>query len=115
MPWLPLTARKPSKLRSPFRKIRPLRFTSARARARVDRLEGIVRGFAAAARESSCALVGGNLSAGLHWMISVALVGEPFAIPLRRSGARAGDHLYVSGVLGAAGFGREILLGRRRG
>ena len=68
-----------------------------------------------AARESGCALVGGNLSAGPHWMISVALVGEPFGIPLLRSGARAGDHLYVSGVLGAAGFSREILLGRRRG
>src|SRR5439155_7484805 len=40
---------------------------------------------------------------------------EPFGIPLRRSGARAGDHLYVSGLLGAAGLGREILLGRRRG
>ncbi len=83
--------------------------------ARVDRLAGIVRGFAAAARQSGCALVGGNLSAGPRWMISVALVGEPFGIPLRRSGARAGDHVYVSGVLGAAGFGREILLGRRRG
>jgi thiamine-monophosphate kinase len=83
--------------------------------ARVDRLEGIVRGFAVAARKSGCALVGGNLSAGPHWMISVALVGEPFGIPLQRSGARAGDHVYVSGVLGAAAFGREILLGRRRG
>jgi thiamine-monophosphate kinase len=83
--------------------------------ARVDRLEGMIRGFAAAARKSGCALVGGNLSAGPQWMISVTLVGEPFGIPLRRSGARAGDHLYVSGLLGAAGLSREILLGRRRG
>jgi thiamine-monophosphate kinase len=83
--------------------------------ARIARLEGIVRGFVAAARESGCALVGGNLSAGPHWMISVTLVGEPFGTPLRRSGARAGDHVYVSGVLGAAAFGREILFRRRRG
>src|SRR5436309_13751887 len=36
--------------------------------ARVERLEGIVRGFAVAARQSGCALVGGNLSAGPRWM-----------------------------------------------
>jgi thiamine-monophosphate kinase len=83
--------------------------------ARIDRLEGFVRGFAAAARQRGCALVGGNLSSGPLWMISVTIIGEPFGIPLRRSGARPGDLLYVSGVLGAAGYSREILLGRRRG
>jgi thiamine-monophosphate kinase len=83
--------------------------------SRVTDLEGFVRGFARAASASGCALVGGNLSASRRWMISVTVIGEAADPPLRRSGARPGDLLYVSGRLGAAAFGREILLGRRRG
>ena len=84
-------------------------------RASVTDLHALVRGFAAAARGAGCALVGGNLSGGPCWTISATLVGEPCGIALRRSGARAGDLLYVSGRLGAAAYAREILLGRRRG
>jgi len=84
-------------------------------RVATSELSRLVRGFAAAARASGCALVGGNLSSGARWMISVTLVGEPCGMPLRRSGARAGDLVYVSGQLGAAALAREILLGRRRG
>lgn len=78
-------------------------------------LDGLVRGFASAARASGCALVGGNLSNGPCWMISVAVIGEVEGSPLLRSGAREGDHVYVSGVLGAAAFARGVLFGRRRG
>ncbi|MBI2963174.1 MAG: thiamine-phosphate kinase [Deltaproteobacteria bacterium] len=85
------------------------------ASARVSELRGLIRGFAAAAGAAACALVGGNLSASPRWMISVMLLGAAESRPLLRSGARPGDHLYVSGRLGAAAFGREILLGRRRG
>ncbi len=85
------------------------------ASSRVDELRGLIRGFAAAAKRSACALVGGNLSASPRWMISVMLLGAAESPPLLRAGARAGDRLYVSGRLGAAAFGREILLGRRRG
>ncbi|MGH7899271.1 MAG: thiamine-phosphate kinase, partial [Candidatus Binatia bacterium] len=84
-------------------------------RTRLADLDGFVRGFVAAARASRCALVGGNLSSSPLWMITVALVGEAQGTPLRRSGARAGDRLYLSGSLGGAAFAREILLGRRRG
>jgi thiamine-monophosphate kinase len=83
--------------------------------AEVAALDGFVRGFARTAAAYGCALVGGNLSAARRWMISVTLVGEAADPPLRRSGAREGDLLYVSGRLGAAAFGREILLGRRPG
>ena len=87
----------------------------APADTEVADLYGFVRGFARAAGANGCALVGGNLSESGRWMISVTLVGEATDPPLRRSGARPGDLLYVSGRLGAAAFGREILLGRRRG
>ncbi len=78
-------------------------------------VESFVRGFDRAGRKVGCALVGGNLSGSNRWMISVTLVGEPSGPPLKRSGARVGDLLYVSGLPGAAALGREILLGRRRG
>jgi thiamine-monophosphate kinase len=77
-------------------------------------LEGVHRGFIRAARARGCALVGGNLSSAPQWMISVTLAGEPAGAPLLRAGAHPGDALYVSGVVGAAAFGREILLRRRR-
>src|SRR2546423_5263566 len=60
-------------------------------------LGALVRGFAAAARENACVLVGGNLSASRRWVLSATLVGEPCGEPLRRSGARVGDGLWVSG------------------
>jgi thiamine-monophosphate kinase len=83
--------------------------------ASVKDLWNVVAGFASAAREVDCALVGGNLSASREWMISVTLIGEASGVGVTRSGGRPGDLVYVTGTLGAAAFGREILLGRRRG
>jgi len=68
------------------------------AAAAADDVERVARGVSKAARRSGC-----------------ALVGEPCGEPILRSGARAGDLVYVSGTLGGAAFGREVLLGRRRG
>jgi thiamine-monophosphate kinase len=78
-------------------------------------LAAVVRGFVSAAAVHGCALIGGNLAAASRWIISVTLVGEPCGEPLLRSGARAGDLVYVSGTLGGAAYAREILLGRRSG
>jgi thiamine-monophosphate kinase len=83
--------------------------------AKASDLDALVRGFAAAARENGCVLVGGNLSASRRWVVSATLVGEPCGEPIRRSGARVSDEVWVSGSLGGAAYGREILLGRRRG
>ena len=84
-------------------------------RAPVNDLWNVVAGFSSAAREVDCALVGGNLSAAREWMISVTLVGEASGVAVTRWGGRPDDLVYVTGTLGAAAFGREILLGRRRG
>jgi thiamine-monophosphate kinase len=78
-------------------------------------LTAIVRGFVTAAAANGCLLVGGNLAAAPHWMISVTLIGEPCGKPLLRSGARVGDLVYVSGTLGGAAYAREILLGHQAG
>jgi len=71
------------------------------------------RGFAHLAREHEVALVGGNLSRG-PLSITVQLTGQvPQGTALRRSGARAGDELWVSGTLGDAAQG--LLLRRAEG
>jgi len=70
-------------------------------------------GFARLAREHEVALVGGNLSRG-PLSITVQLTGQvPQGTALRRSGARAGDELWVSGTLGDAAQG--LVLRRAEG
>src|SRR5580765_1443568 len=59
-------------------------------------------GFGILARSHEVALVGGNLSRG-PLSITVQLSGQlPVGTALRRSAARAGDGLWVSGTLGDA-------------
>ena len=63
-------------------------------------------GFGTLAREHEVALVGGNLSRG-PLAITVQLTGQVTqGSALRRSGARAGDEVWVSGTLGDAAQGR---------
>jgi thiamine-monophosphate kinase len=64
-------------------------------------------GFGNLARIHEVALVGGNLSRG-PLTITVQLSGQVAAgTALRRSGARAGDEIWVSGTLGDAALGRQ--------
>jgi thiamine-monophosphate kinase len=72
-----------------------------------------LRGFSASmnalARRERVALVGGNLSRG-PLSITIALAGlAPHGAALRRDEARVGDDLYVSGTLGDAAAGLELL------
>jgi thiamine-monophosphate kinase len=76
-------------------------------------LAALSSGFAAAARSAGASLVGGNLSRAERWSISVALVGEAPAHPLRRDGARVGDLVCVSGTLGGAALARRRRLRSR--
>ena len=67
-------------------------------------------GFARLAREHGVALVGGNLSRG-PLAIHVQLTGQVFqGIALRRSGARPGEEIWVSGTLGDAAQGLALRL-----
>ena len=82
----------------------------------VEWLDGFLEGFVAAAREQAVAVVGGDLSASLERFASVTVLGRvPDAGALRRSGGNPGDELWVSGTLGAAAAGLELVLaGYRR-
>ncbi|HEX9138592.1 MAG TPA: thiamine-phosphate kinase [Steroidobacteraceae bacterium] len=80
--------------------------------ADADWLEAFMAGFAALAREHQVALVGGNLARG-PLAITLQLAGlVPAGTALRRSGARSGDLLCVSGTLGDARGGLDLQLGR---
>jgi thiamine-monophosphate kinase len=70
----------------------------------VAALDAVTAGFAAAARRAGASLVGGNLTRGPHLAITGALVGEAPGRVVTRAGGRAGDLLYVTGVLGVAGL-----------
>lgn len=69
----------------------------------------------ARAAELGAPVVGGNLSGGAALGLHVSVVGRmsPGVRALRRSGARVGDALFVSGALGGAALGLEILRRRR--
>jgi thiamine-monophosphate kinase len=85
---------------------RPLGFVCALAAPActpLARIDGLVAGLLSEAERYSCPLVGGNLAAARETVVTITVLGavEP-GRALRRSGARPGDRLYVTGVLGAA-------------
>ena len=71
-----------------------------------DRLARIARGLAACAGVHGVKVVGGNVARARQLSLTVTVLGSvrPDRI-LRRSGARAGDALLVSGTLGDAALG----------
>jgi len=70
----------------------------------------VARGLADQARRHGLSIVGGDTCAARALFLNVALLGavEP-GREVRRSGARAGDGLYVTGALGAAAAGLRLL------
>jgi thiamine-monophosphate kinase len=75
-------------------------------------LDRVGEGAAAAAADTDCAVVGGDLSEGPVLMISVAVLGlqsGDAVPPLLRSGARPGDRLLVTGPLGGSAAGLRLL------
>jgi thiamine-monophosphate kinase len=69
-------------------------------------------GLAEAAGETGCVIVGGDLAQSPVLVLSTAVFGvaEPRgAPPLLRSGARPGDHLFVTGPLGRSAAGLRLL------
>lgn len=91
----------------------PRAFTLALALPRADAawLEGFANGLLALAQTHGIALVGGDTTAG-PLNICITVMGEaPAGQALLRSGARAGDDLYVSGSLGDARLALEAFRG----
>lgn len=95
---------------------RPLAFTLALTLPRVDAdwLAGFARGLLALADEHDCELVGGDTTAG-PLAIGITVFGEvPAGRALLRSGAQAGDDIWVSGHPGEARLALEAFRGTLR-
>ena len=91
----------------------PLAFTLSLALPSADPawLERFAHGMLALADAHGCELVGGDTTCG-PLTINVSIFGEvPAGQALLRSAARAGDDLYVSGVLGDARLALEAFRG----
>ena len=91
----------------------PRAFTLALALPHIDKawLQGFSSGLWALADQHGCELVGGDTTQG-PLTICITVLGEvPRGQALLRSGAKAGDDLYVSGTLGDARLALDALLG----
>ena len=76
----------------------------------VTLVDGIARGLAAAGRRWGVAVVGGDVSAAPVLILGVTMLGASGARrPVVRSGARPGDLVCVTGSLGGAWGGLELL------
>ncbi|HEY6554568.1 MAG TPA: thiamine-phosphate kinase, partial [Vicinamibacteria bacterium] len=73
-------------------------------------VDGLYDGLLERAAETSVNVIGGNLAAtaGHGVVIDLTLLGQAER-PIRRSGAQAGDKILVTGTLGAAAAGLQLL------
>jgi thiamine-monophosphate kinase len=90
---------------------RPLGMTVALALpdAWIQDLDGLADGIGAAARSRECPILGGDLSRAQALHLTFTALGAA-ARPVRRSGARAGDGVYVTGALGGPRAALQALL-----
>lgn len=74
-------------------------------------LDSFSSGMGRAARELGMLLIGGDITVNQSVSICITVIGElPAGLAISRAGARPGHLIYVTGTLGAAQLGLEILL-----
>ena len=83
---------------------KPLGFTLAIALPKADEawLKPFSEGLFATAKEYSCPLIGGDTTAGPLTISITAFGSTPSGKAIRRSGAKAGDDIWISGSIGDA-------------
>ena len=72
-------------------------------------LDELAHGVGEMAVASACPIIGGNVTRAAELSLTITVLGTA-ARPLERTGARAGDSLYVTGTLGGAGAALDALL-----
>ena len=81
----------------------------------VEYLDAVYDGMKSIAEEFDVNLLGGDTTASPeHLVVNIALVGEALEDEiLYRSGARAGDVVFVTGTVGSSAAGLDIILAKR--
>ena len=77
----------------------------------IEFVDGLVEGLAASAQHHGIALVGGDLSRADEIVLGLTVMGVLDGPAVTRAGARDGDEIYVTGVLGGARAGLDVLRG----
>ena len=73
-------------------------------------LDAFLKGLSSVARKLACPLAGGDTTRFPEILINVCVIGEVKSrTVIKRSGARAGDRIFVSGRLGEAELGLAVL------
>jgi thiamine-monophosphate kinase len=73
-----------------------------------DAIDRLTAGQARASSETSCPVIGGNISRGTELSVTTTVLGHARE-PLRRAGARPGDELWLVGPVGLAAAGLSYL------
>ncbi len=71
-------------------------------------LAAFARGQADAAKSCGCPVIGGNVARGPGWQVTTTVLGESRR-PLLRNAARPGDELWLTGGVGLAAAGLQLL------
>ncbi len=74
-------------------------------------LDSLLEGIRGILEKEHCSLVGGDTVRSPCLFISVTMAGYTDTRPIMRSGAAAGEHIYVTGTLGDSSIGFSILSG----
>lgn len=72
------------------------------------RLDDLAAGIGAMATRAGCPIVGGDLTHGERWSLTMTVLGTAIH-PVRRAGGRAGDRIYVTGRFGGPGAALDAL------
>jgi thiamine-monophosphate kinase len=79
-------------------------------------IDGFLDGVARACADFDISLLGGDSSSSDEIFIDVSMIGSvPAGRAIRRSGARRGDFIYLSGTIGGSMLGLELLKAGDRG
>ncbi len=77
----------------------------------VNTLEEILEGLMEKASSAGVSLIGGDVTGSDKLVMAIFLTGDAYPpAPVYRSGARVGDHIYVTGCIGDSGLGLARLL-----
>jgi thiamine-monophosphate kinase len=77
----------------------------------LDFAKEIYRGINVVAKEHQLILLGGDTTASKELALVITVIGSSDGPPVRRSGARENDDIWISGEVGASAAGLRLLLG----